>query len=129
MIMAKLPNGVFVYDDTFDVPLIVAGATGAAWPSRFAKGSVDRSLPTVAEFLDLAPNPLRKEFSLWPLIEQGRSIAAGCRLRVHRNHLYPKTFMNWSELRGMRTDRWKFILAPRPELYDLEQDPVKPKCH
>jgi tetratricopeptide (TPR) repeat protein len=31
--------------------------------------------------------------------------------------------MNWSELRGMRTDRWKFILAPRPELYDLAQDP------
>lgn len=37
--------------------------------------------------------------------------------------LYPKTYMNWSELRGMRTDRWQFILAPQPELYDLERDP------
>jgi tetratricopeptide (TPR) repeat protein len=31
--------------------------------------------------------------------------------------------MNWSELRAMRTDRWKYVRAPRPELYDLVADP------
>jgi len=31
--------------------------------------------------------------------------------------------MGWSELRAMRTDGWKFILAPHPELYDLHRDP------
>ena len=31
--------------------------------------------------------------------------------------------MNWSELRAIRTNRWKYIRAPRPELYDLTSDP------
>ena len=36
--------------------------------------------------------------------------------------LYPKTSMGWSELRGMRTDEWKMIVAPKPELYKLDED-------
>ena len=31
--------------------------------------------------------------------------------------------MNWSELRAIRTNHWKYIRAPRPELYDLTSDP------
>ena len=31
--------------------------------------------------------------------------------------------MNWAPLRAVRDDRWKFIDAPRPELYDLATDP------
>ena len=31
--------------------------------------------------------------------------------------------MGWSELRAMRTEDWKYILAPHPELYDLHRDP------
>ena len=37
--------------------------------------------------------------------------------------LYPKMNMGWAELRAIRTDRWKYIRAPKPELYDLAQDP------
>jgi tetratricopeptide (TPR) repeat protein len=29
----------------------------------------------------------------------------------------------WSALQGLRTERYKYIRAPRPELYDLQQDP------
>jgi tetratricopeptide (TPR) repeat protein len=29
----------------------------------------------------------------------------------------------WSPLHGVRTPRWKYIRAPRPELYDLVHDP------
>ena len=39
--------------------------------------------------------------------------------------LYPKMNMNWSELRAIRTNRWKYIRAPRPELYDLTADPAR----
>jgi tetratricopeptide (TPR) repeat protein len=39
--------------------------------------------------------------------------------------LYPKINMGWAELRGIRTNRWKYILAPKPELYDLSQDPAE----
>ena len=37
--------------------------------------------------------------------------------------LFPKLNMGWAELRAMRTNRWKYIRAPKPELYDLAQDP------
>jgi tetratricopeptide (TPR) repeat protein len=31
--------------------------------------------------------------------------------------------MHWAELRAIRTGRWKYIRAPKPELYDLAHDP------
>ncbi len=37
--------------------------------------------------------------------------------------LYPKINMGWAELRGVRTTRWKYVRAPKPELYDLLNDP------
>ena len=37
--------------------------------------------------------------------------------------LVPLIHYGWSDLRALRDGRWKYILAPRPELYDLERDP------
>jgi arylsulfatase A-like enzyme len=37
--------------------------------------------------------------------------------------LFPKINMGWTELRGIRTNRWKYLRAPKPELYALAQDP------
>jgi choline-sulfatase len=116
-------HGVFIYDDTLHIPLIMAGP-------RLPAGRVIQSqvrsidiLPTIAEFLNIPPNPATQGASLWPLIEQGKLLTGRGSNYSYLETLYPKTFMNWSELRGMRTERWKFILAPRPELYDLENDP------
>ena len=116
-------HGVFIYDDTLHVPLILAGPRVV--PGRVIQSQV-RSidlLPTVAEFLSLSPNPAVQGLSLWPLIEHGKPSPGMGSNYAYIETLYPKTFMNWSELRGMRADRWKFILAPKPELYDLEHDP------
>ena len=43
---------------------------------------------------------------------------------------YAETYLpllacGWSEMKSIRTDRWKFILAPKPELYDLARDPLE----
>ena len=35
--------------------------------------------------------------------------------------------MNWSELRAIRTNRWKYVRAPHAELYDLVSDPSETK--
>jgi Flp pilus assembly protein TadD len=37
--------------------------------------------------------------------------------------LTPRLHYGWSDLRSVRDGRWKFILAPRSELYDLARDP------
>ncbi|MBZ5546150.1 MAG: sulfatase-like hydrolase/transferase, partial [Acidobacteriia bacterium] len=116
-------HGIFIYDDTLHVPLIVAGPgvpQGKVITPQVR--SIDL-LPTVAAFLGLAPNPAVQGVSLWPLIERGQQLPGQGSNYAYEETLYPKTYMNWSELRGMRTDHWKFILAPKPELYDLERDP------
>jgi tetratricopeptide (TPR) repeat protein len=33
--------------------------------------------------------------------------------------------MGWSELRASHTGKWEYILAPRPELYDVQSDPAE----
>jgi tetratricopeptide (TPR) repeat protein len=43
-------------------------------------------------------------------------------------NLYAETFLprlhfNWSELRSVETEKYQFIDAPKPELYDLSSDP------
>jgi arylsulfatase A-like enzyme/Tfp pilus assembly protein PilF len=116
-------HGIFIYDDTQHVPLLVAGPGVPAGKVIAAQVRSIDLLPTVAEFLGLASNPAAQGVSLWPLMERGQPLPGKGSNYAYIETLYPKTYMNWSELRGMRTDRWKFILAPRPELYDLDRDP------
>jgi tetratricopeptide (TPR) repeat protein len=37
--------------------------------------------------------------------------------------VYPLHHFGWSDLRALRQGRYKLIAAPRPELYDLQEDP------
>jgi tetratricopeptide (TPR) repeat protein len=37
--------------------------------------------------------------------------------------VYPKVNLGWSELRGIENDQFHFIHAPKPELYDVINDP------
>lgn len=118
-------HGVFLYDDTLRIPLIISGP--GVPPGRAARQQV-RSIdifPTVAEFLGVAPAPDVQGVSLWPLIKTGRELPGKGSDFAYLETLFPKTHMHWSELRGMRTDRWKLIVAPHPELYDLEHDPAE----
>jgi arylsulfatase A-like enzyme len=43
---------------------------------------------------------------------------------IYAESLYPRRF-GWSALRVLRDDRFKYIDAPRPELYDLLEDPLE----
>jgi choline-sulfatase len=113
-------HGIFLYDATLHVPLIVAGPdvpTGKVIDDQVR--SIDLH-PTVMAFLHLPPSPEAQGVSLWPLIGQGTHVRSNY---SYGETLYPRTYMGWSELRAMRTDARKFILAPHPELYDLQRDP------
>ncbi len=42
---------------------------------------------------------------------------------VYSESLYPLLHYGWAPLRSVRTDQYKLISAPRPEVYDLVADP------
>ena len=116
----EMTHGVFLYDSTTHVPLIIAGPD--VFPGKVISDQV-RSIdvmPTVIEFLHLSPGVEVQGVSLWPLIREGRRVPSNY---AYLETLYPRTYMGWSELRAMRTDSWKLIVAPHPELYNLERDP------
>jgi len=113
-------HGVFLYESTTRVPFIVAGPdVPAGKVINDQVRSID-IMPTVLAFLNVSPGPEAQGVSLWPLIQQDRKVRSNY---SYLETLYPRTYMNWSELRAMRTDSWKLIVAPHPELYNLERDP------
>jgi tetratricopeptide (TPR) repeat protein len=76
-------------------------------------------LPTVVDLMGSLPPTECQGISVMPALS-GKAVP----LRTsYGETLYPKLNMGWAELRAIRTDRWKYIQAPRPELYDLANDP------
>ncbi len=112
-------HGVFLYDSTVRVPLLIAGpgVRRNVVADQLAR-SID-VMPTALDFAGVqAPAGLDGE-SLMPLLRDGQPV------RINYSYMetfYPQTQMRWSELYGVRTVDRKYILAPKPELYDLDTD-------
>jgi arylsulfatase A-like enzyme/Flp pilus assembly protein TadD len=117
-------HGFFVYESTVHVPLIVRAPFSEMLGGRRVRDvvrSVD-IMPTVLELLGIgAPRDI-----------EGVSVAAMMTgavkemgLESYSEALYPLHHFGWSDLRAMRTGRFKLIAAPRPELYDLQDDPAE----
>jgi choline-sulfatase len=113
-------HAVFVYESTMRVPMIVA------WPGRVVAGTrvraMVRAIDLAPTLLDLAGQPAlagAQGRTLVPLLEH-RAPAPDS---AYGESYFPLVYMNWAPLRSLRDDRWKFIDAPAPELYDLSRDP------
>jgi arylsulfatase A-like enzyme/Flp pilus assembly protein TadD len=111
-------HGIFLYDSTTHVPLIVK------LPGEHSAGSVItaqvRTLDIMPTLLELAgvPAPQKSDgASLKPYFEN----KAEAGRPAFGETDYPLRF-GWAPLRSMRSDGFKFIEAPRPELYDLQLD-------
>jgi arylsulfatase A-like enzyme/Tfp pilus assembly protein PilF len=114
-------HGFFVYDSTIHVALIVRlpSGDGAGRVVDRAVSHVDL-LPTILDLVGLpAPENVQGR-SLVPLIA-GQDVAWD--RPVYSESLYPLLHYGWAPLRALRADRFKFIDVPRPELYDLADDP------
>ncbi len=114
-------HGVFIYDATMRVPLLLR------WPTQLHAGT--RYKPVVSG-VDLAPT-LLDLFGLPPFPQgQGKSHASALRggARVEREPVYLETLLparayGWAPLFGLRDATHKYIQAPSPELFDLTTDP------
>jgi arylsulfatase A-like enzyme len=113
-------HGYFIYQTTLHVPLVMRGP--GVKPGVAVDG-VTRSVdlfPTTMELLGLRTRTPATS---------GRSFAAQLRGTAlddepsFAESLVPLVHYGWSDLRSVRDGRWKYILAPRAELYDLDRDP------
>jgi tetratricopeptide (TPR) repeat protein len=109
-------HSLFVYDTTLHVPLILR-APGLA-PRRVAgRVGITRLAATLLDAAGV-PSSLPGR-SLLPLA-RGTAEAAE---PLYAETLAPRLDFGWSELRSWRDGRYKYIRAPRAELYDLDADP------
>ena len=113
-------HGLFLYEPVLHVPWIMR-LPGRASAGRVVDEQV-RSidlLPTLAELLGTALPPGLDGESLAAVIKGAgrRDIPPS-----YAETYYPKLHYGWSELRALRADGWKYIDAPRPELYHMTSD-------
>lgn len=112
-------HGIFLYEPTVRVPLFLNA------PGMIKPGVVDAVvstvdiLPTLIELLHLPVSPAIQGSSLTGLMA-GRSEPPR---QLYLEAYGPRQIYGWSELLGVRTGAWKYIRAPRSELYDVSRDP------
>jgi choline-sulfatase len=113
-------HGFFVYESTIRVPFLARGP-GIPAGSRLAVTARGVDLmPTVLDAVGVAAPARTSGRSLWPAL---RGEAALTEAPSYSESLLPLVHFGWSDLRALREGRWKYIQAPRPELYDLSADP------
>jgi arylsulfatase A-like enzyme/cytochrome c-type biogenesis protein CcmH/NrfG len=112
-------HGVFVYQATQRVPLILAGpGVPQARVVKETVGLVDLA-PTVLDLLALPALEDADGRSLASLFRNGKLERRGYELEsFFQTYAY-----GWAPLRALIRDGYKFVLAPRNELYDLDADP------
>jgi choline-sulfatase len=111
-------HGIFIYESTTRVPLLMAGPQVPAGKRVDSVVSVVDIVPTV---LDLLGQPGARELD-------GRSLRSLWKGASEQRTAYVETLMpylsfGWAELRALRGDGLKVIEAPRPEVYRLDTDP------
>jgi choline-sulfatase len=114
----EIGHSIFVYDTTLRVPLIISGPDVPGGRSVDDRVVLIDVVPTVMGLLGIKP-----------LDADGidlRPAFAGAMLpnrEIYAESFAPLLDFGWSPLHAVRSDRWKYIDAPRPELYDITGDP------
>ena len=141
-------HGVFLYGETADVPLIIAPPSGKSTGS-LAPALAGHRVHGLARLVDVTPTVLDLTgvpaprgldgVSLLPMIVHETSTIGGRAASPmppdfddaneiagpvsYAETYYPRFHYGWSELFSVATVRWRYVRAPRPELYDLIRDP------
>jgi arylsulfatase A-like enzyme/Tfp pilus assembly protein PilF len=114
-------HGIFLYDETIHVPLLLK------LPGRQAGKKVE----TQVGLVDVAPSILQAVHLPVPSAVQGRSLLnlpssekASLDHPIYAESSYGHLSFGWSTLRAWRTGRYLYVEAPERELYDQSVDPL-----
>lgn len=113
-------HAIFVYDATVHVPLIIR------YPSMFRPRVYDgpvRSVDITPTVLDVLHLPGAESMDGRSLMRPLAGKEAQPRLAQYSESLLSEVGFGMAPLFSVRDDGYKFIRAPRPELYDLGKDP------
>jgi arylsulfatase A-like enzyme/Tfp pilus assembly protein PilF len=120
-------HGFFLYDSTVRIPWVMRV------PGRGAARVADqvRIIDVLPTMVDLAGQGALlgaggelqaiDGVSLVPVIDRGQVP----RLEAYTETFLPRHQFSWSQTQALRTEKAKYIEAPRPELYDLTADPLE----
>ena len=114
-------HGLFVYDEAIHVPLIIKQDSNAGAGRRIK--DLVQHIDLVPTILDLVKAPGAGNLhgrSLKPLLEGTGKLPPPS---IYSEALYARYHFGWSELTALTDERYRYIKAPREELYDLERDP------
>jgi arylsulfatase A-like enzyme/Flp pilus assembly protein TadD len=117
-------HGVFIYESTMRVPLIFYCANNLP-PGEGVQARV-RLIDIMPSVLDMINIPMPEEIqglSLLPYMEGKKKQD----LTSYIESYFPRENYGWSELVGLVDGDWKYIKAPKPELYNLSLDPGEEK--
>jgi arylsulfatase A-like enzyme/thioredoxin-like negative regulator of GroEL len=113
-------HGIFLYDETIRVPLIMK-LPGQLLARRRVSARVRLVdvAPTLLSMLSLPLPPTFQGESLVPLMKGTKT---GEDLPAYAETDYPHRAFGWSALRSLRSGKYLFVHAPKRELYDQLQD-------
>jgi tetratricopeptide (TPR) repeat protein len=107
-------HGMFLYEAVLHVPLVI----------RTPNVGIGQRVSTRVRLADLAPTLLEAAGVSRPAAMQGQSLRLATADRpAYAETNYPRRAFGWSSLTSWRADRFLYIRAPKPELYDLVTDP------
>jgi tetratricopeptide (TPR) repeat protein len=112
----EVTHSLFVYDTTLRVPLIVSGPGVPTLTIESPVALIDVA-PTVLTLLGVAPFD-SDGIDLKPAFD-GAELPAR---ELYAESFAPLLDFGWSPLRTVRSEGFKYIEAPRPELYDVSRD-------
>ncbi|PYV59144.1 MAG: hypothetical protein DMG91_01795, partial [Acidobacteria bacterium] len=115
-------HGMFLYDQTIHVPLLIK------FPKdRLAGSRVDGKVRLV----DVAPTLLQEAGLKPPAAVQGQALQDMVKSPADRaayaETSYPTRSFGWSGLHSLRSGKYLYIQAPKRELYDQSADPSAEK--
>jgi tetratricopeptide (TPR) repeat protein len=103
---------IFLYDSTMHVPFFISGP-----------GIQPAKIKTQARLIDFLPTILNKLQIKIPNLVDGSPLPHPFEKAAVLESMFPKLQLGWSSLQAVRTNEWKLIESPKPELYDLRSDP------
>jgi arylsulfatase A-like enzyme/thioredoxin-like negative regulator of GroEL len=122
-------HGIFLFDETIHVPLIL---------KLPAEQSPARRISTRVGLIDVTPTLLQAAGMEIPDEVQGESLlklikpqssaqpaaaSAAPDRPAYAETDYPRRAFGWSSLRALRSGKYLYIRSPQPELYDQSTDP------